>query len=77
MPPHHIKTYQIEKYEETNLESVMSAIHFMVTTQHFVKGQMRVSYFFFSITINMLMKINIFNEIFVKNKLIKINSNIS
>ncbi|XP_075150478.1 beaten path Ic [Haematobia irritans] len=42
VPPHHIKTYQIEKYEETNLESVMSAIHFMVTTQHFIKGQMRL-----------------------------------
>ncbi|XP_046812564.1 uncharacterized protein LOC111679258 [Lucilia cuprina] len=42
VPPHHIKTYQIEKYEETNLESVMSAVHFMVTTQHFIKGQMRL-----------------------------------
>ncbi|XP_073821859.1 beaten path Ic isoform X2 [Musca autumnalis] len=42
VPPHHIKTYQIEKYEQTNLESVMSAIHFMVTTQHFIKGQMRL-----------------------------------
>lgn len=43
VPPHHIKTYQIEKYDDNNLESVMSAVHFMVTTQHFVKGQMRVS----------------------------------
>ncbi|KAL9874512.1 beaten path Ic isoform 1-T1 [Glossina fuscipes fuscipes] len=42
VPPHHIKTYQIEKYDDNNLESVMSAVHFMVTTQHFVKGQMRL-----------------------------------
>jgi len=42
VPPHHIKTYQIEKQENTTLESVTSAIHFMVTTQHFLKGQMRV-----------------------------------
>lgn len=43
VPPHHIKTYQIEKQENSTLESVTSAIHFMVTTQHFLKGQMRVS----------------------------------
>ncbi|XP_022218936.2 uncharacterized protein LOC111071744 isoform X2 [Drosophila obscura] len=42
VPPHHIKTYQIEKQENTTLESVTSAIHFMVTTQHFLKGQMRL-----------------------------------
>ncbi|XP_030375053.1 uncharacterized protein LOC115624490 [Scaptodrosophila lebanonensis] len=42
VPPHHIKTYQIEKHENSSLESVMSAIHFMVTTQHFLKGQMRL-----------------------------------
>ncbi|XP_023162313.2 uncharacterized protein LOC111593659 [Drosophila hydei] len=42
VPPHHIKTYQIEKQENSTLESVTSAIHFMVTTQHFLKGQMRL-----------------------------------
>ncbi|XP_069963374.1 uncharacterized protein beat-Ic isoform X2 [Bactrocera oleae] len=42
VPLHHIKTYQIERYEENNLESVVSALHFMVTTQHFIKGQMRL-----------------------------------
>ncbi|XP_054742274.1 uncharacterized protein LOC129247249 [Anastrepha obliqua] len=42
VPLHHIKTYQIERYEESNLESVVSALHFMVTTQHFIKGQMRL-----------------------------------
>ncbi|KAM8716533.1 hypothetical protein ACLKA7_003414 [Drosophila subpalustris] len=42
VPPHHIKAYQIEKQENTTLESVTSAIHFMVTTQHFLKGQMRL-----------------------------------
>lgn len=42
VPPHHIKTYQIEKQANSTLESVTSAIHFMVTTQHFLKGQMRV-----------------------------------
>ncbi|XP_043070559.1 uncharacterized protein LOC6561644 isoform X1 [Drosophila grimshawi] len=42
VPPHHIKTYQIEKQENSSLESVTSAIHFMVTNQHFLKGQMRL-----------------------------------
>ncbi|XP_062125350.1 uncharacterized protein LOC133838295 [Drosophila sulfurigaster albostrigata] len=42
VPPHHIKTYQTEKQENTTLESVTSAIHFMVTNQHFLKGQMRL-----------------------------------
>ncbi|KAH8262829.1 hypothetical protein KR044_000802, partial [Drosophila immigrans] len=42
VPPHHIKTYQIEKQENTTLESVTSAIHFMVTNQHFLKGRMRL-----------------------------------
>ncbi|ALC39911.1 beat-Ic, partial [Drosophila busckii] len=40
--PHHIKTYQIEKQENSTLESVMSAVHFMVTNQHFNKGQMKL-----------------------------------
>ncbi|XP_039500526.1 uncharacterized protein LOC120457218 [Drosophila santomea] len=42
VPPHHIKTYQTEKRENSTLESVTSAIHFMVTNQHFLKGQMRL-----------------------------------
>ncbi|KAH8395726.1 hypothetical protein KR222_011667, partial [Zaprionus bogoriensis] len=42
VPPHHIKTKQTERQENTTLESVTSAIHFMVTTQHFLKGQMRL-----------------------------------
>ncbi|XP_017061176.2 uncharacterized protein LOC108101373 [Drosophila ficusphila] len=42
VPPHHIKTYQIEKRENSTLESVTSAIHFMVTNQHFLKSQMRL-----------------------------------
>ncbi|XP_067620098.1 uncharacterized protein [Eurosta solidaginis] len=42
VPLHHIKTYETERYEENNLESVVSALHFMVTTQHFIKGQMRL-----------------------------------
>ncbi|KAH8251262.1 hypothetical protein KR032_004643 [Drosophila birchii] len=42
VPPHHIKTYQTERQENSTLESVTSAIHFMVTTQHFLKSQMRL-----------------------------------
>ncbi|XP_055848175.1 uncharacterized protein LOC129913490 isoform X2 [Episyrphus balteatus] len=42
VPPHHIKMHQIEKYPEDNLESVFSEIGFMVTTQHFIKGQMKL-----------------------------------
>ncbi|XP_052851685.1 uncharacterized protein LOC128261834 [Drosophila gunungcola] len=42
VPPHHIKTYQTEKRENSTLESVTSAIHFMVTNQHFLKSQMRL-----------------------------------
>ncbi|EDV30649.2 LOW QUALITY PROTEIN: uncharacterized protein Dana_GF14934 [Drosophila ananassae] len=42
VPPHHIKTYQTERRENSTLESVTSAIHFMVTNQHFLKGQMRL-----------------------------------
>ncbi|KAH8353189.1 hypothetical protein KR084_009495 [Drosophila pseudotakahashii] len=42
VPPHHIKTYQREKRENSTLESVTSAIHFMVTNQHFLKSQMRL-----------------------------------
>ncbi|KAH8410232.1 hypothetical protein KR009_009389, partial [Drosophila setifemur] len=42
VPPHHIKMYQTERQENSTLESVTSAIHFMVTNQHFLKGQMRL-----------------------------------
>ncbi|XP_037710761.1 uncharacterized protein LOC119547812 [Drosophila subpulchrella] len=42
VPPHHIKTYQTERRENSTLESVTSAIHFMVTNQHFLKSQMRL-----------------------------------
>uniref|UniRef100_A0A0K8UES7 Ig-like domain-containing protein n=1 Tax=Bactrocera latifrons TaxID=174628 RepID=A0A0K8UES7_BACLA len=42
VPLHSIKSYQIERFEESNLESVVCALNFMVTTSHFVKGQMRL-----------------------------------